>query len=352
MSRSRRRTAQVAAYWAAASYLAFTFAMVANVVAIHPELRDQEYGRRLGALRTRVAENSGRPLVVAIGSSRAAMDICPQAWEEVRHGTPSDPLLFNMSRVGAGPLLNLMTLRRLYADGIRPTAVLLEYWPPLLREAGPFREVDRIAPENLYACDRAFIRDYLPNAERVERRMLGVRLNPLFENRALWVREIVPSWLPRTQRIDGAVHPLDDWGWLPGMDRPALAWESRDSRLARCERIYRPHLAGLRIDPDADRAIHAAVALAREHGSAVGFVYLPESTEFRAWYTPESEQLGQAYAVALQSELGVPLLDARTWLPDESLADGFHATRAGAQEFTHRFGPAVADFVRIGHMAK
>src|SRR5262249_19007317 len=231
-----------------------------------PELRDQEYGRRLDSLRDRVAENPGRRLVVVIGGSGAAMDVSPRAWEEVRSGSASDPLLFNMARVGGGPLMNLMTLRRLYADGIRPAGVILEYWPPLLREEGAFREADRIDPDKLYDCDRPFVREYLPDAERIERRMLAVRLNPVFSQRTTGVRETFPNWLPRTRRIDGAVHPLDGWGWLPGLDKPALSWNTRAERLAHCERIYRGQLAGLRVDPAADPAIREAVAQARGDG--------------------------------------------------------------------------------------
>lgn len=343
---SLRRRARAATGWALAAYLLVIGAAFATLDVVRPELRDGEYGRRLESLRARVRENPGRELVVVIGSSRAAMDVCPRAWEEVRSPHNRDPLVFNMSRVGAGPILNLMALRRLYADGIRPAAVLLEYWPPLLREDGAFREVNRIEPEKLYDCDRELVRAYHPYPDHVEHRMLAVRLNPLSEQRTLWLREGAPSWLPRTKRIDAAVQPLDGWGWLPGMDRPALEWETRDSRLARCERIYRPQLANLRVDDEADRAIREAVALAREHGTRVGFVYLPESTEFRGWYTLESERLGQEYLARLRAELAVPLLDARTWLVDEMLADGFHATRAGAEEFSRRFCPAV---VRIFH---
>ncbi len=337
---NRGRAARAVA-WALAGYFAINLAVFAVVDIVRPELRDGEYGRRLESLRVRVAEAPHRPLVVVIGSSRVAMDVCPRAWEEVRPGGDSDPLIFNMARVGGGPLMNLMTLRRLHADGIRPAAVVLEYWPPLLREEGPFREDDRIDSDRLYNCDRPFVRSYLQAPERTERRMLAVRLSPVFEHRTVWMREAAPRWLPLEKRIDAAVRPLDPWGWLPGLDRVGFQQESRNSRLEHCEGIYRQQLAGLRIDPVADRAIREAIAFARENGIAVAFTYLPESNEFRSWYTPEAEKLGCDYLAGLCRELRVPLIDARSWLPDEELADGFHATRSGAEVFIRRFGPAV-----------
>ncbi len=338
-----RRAARAVAAWVVAGYLAATVAATVVIEVVRPELRDEEYGRRLDGLRARLRENPGRPLVVVVGSSRAAMAVCPRAWEEVRPGSATDPLVFNLSRVGGGPLMNLLTLRRLYGDGVRPAAVLLEYWPPLLRQEGPFREADRIDAERLYLSDRPFVHDYLPDPDKVERRMLASRLNPVYEHRTLLLRRLVPGWLPRATRIDAAVDPLDGWGWLPGLDRPALALQSRDTRVSHHEGLYRAQLRELRID--ADRAVREAVALARGHGAAVGFVWLPEATEFRGWYPPEAERLGQAYLALLREELRVPLVDARGWLEDEHLADGFHATRHGAEVFTRRLGPAVSGFL-------
>src|SRR5207245_1915114 len=159
----------------------------------------------------------------------------------------------------------LMTLRRVYADGFRPAAVVLEFWPPLLRQDGPFREADRINPDELFDADRPFVRAYLPDAERVERRMLATRLNPVYARRAVWVRGVVPSWLPRDRQFDAAVRPLDGWGWLPGLDAAGLALAPRSARLAHHERTYHSHLANLRVDAPADRAIREAVGLAREN---------------------------------------------------------------------------------------
>lgn len=344
-SRSRSRQARAAVAWLLATLLLLNVAAFALLEHARPDLRDREYGRRLVSLRQRVGENPGRPLAVVVGSSRAAMGVCPRAWEETRPGTTADPLLFNVSRVGGGPLMSLMTLRRLYADGVRPAAVVLEYWPPLLRQDGSFRETDRINADKLYRSDVPFVRSYHPHPNEVERLMLANRLNPCWSNRTTALRELAPRWLPRSVRVEGGVDPLDGWGWLPGHDVAGLRFQSRAARLAHCERIYRDQLADLRVDPMADRAIRESVALAREHGAEVVIAYLPESTEFRGWYSHAAEELGRTYLAQLQRELRVPVIDARTWLADESLADGFHATQGGAEEFSRVFGPAVASAV-------
>jgi lysophospholipase L1-like esterase len=74
----------------------------------------------------------------------------------------------------------------------------------------------------------------------------------------------------------------------------------------------------------------------------VAFAYLPEATEFRGWYPPEVERAARDHLGGLCRDLAVPLVDAREWMPDGSMVDGFHLSRSGAAAFTRRLVPAVA----------
>jgi len=116
----------------------------------------------------------------------------------------------------------------------------------------------------------------------------------------------------------------------------------RALRVRHCEKIYRPQFQGFSIHPLADKALRETVNLARSNGAKVAFAYLPEATEFRSWMPPEVDRLAQDHLARLRRELDVPLIDARRWLPDGYLVDGFHLSRVGAVEFTRKFGPAVA----------
>ena len=75
----------------------------------------------------------------------------------------------------------------------------------------------------------------------------------------------------------------------------------------------------------------------------MGFLFLPESPEFKGWYPPEVEAAGREHLSSLSRELAVPVLGARDWMEACHLADGFHLSRVGAGVFTARLGPAVAD---------
>jgi hypothetical protein len=337
----KRRDARAAVACFALAALALNAGAVVVLDELRPGVRDPEYARRVARYRARVAENPGRPVVLVIGSSRAAMGVCPAAWEEVRRDG-SAPVLFNMSLLGGGPVMELMVARRAFADGLRPAVVLFEYWPPYLYSEGNWTETKRVAVERLSPVDRPVVRDYFPDRARVEAGMRRHRWNPLWESRERLLVQVFPRWLRNDRRIDWAWDNVDAWGWKAGFDYPPGPTPERAKLLAACRDIYRPLFANYRISPSADRALREAVAVAREHGAAVGFVYLPESSEFRGWYPPRVEQLAREHLARLGRELAVPVIDARTWMDDGLLVDGFHLSRVGAAEFTRKLGPAVA----------
>jgi hypothetical protein len=309
-----------------------------------PQLRDPEYGRRVVRLRERLADHPGRPLVLVVGSSRVSFGLSPAAWEGVRPNDPArpDPLLFNLSLVGSGPVIELLALRRAYADGFRPAAVVLEYWPPFLREDGAFHEPDRVDPLRLTDRDLPWVRDYFPRPDETAARMRAARWHPLWHQRHRLLAQLAPRWQPWDRRTEMAWARMDPWGWLPGIDEPVPDPVWRPKRLEHCEKIYREQFKGYSIHPTADRALREAVALARGHGAEVAFAYLPESSEFRGWMPPEVERMGRDHLAGLSRDLGVPVIDGRLWLEDRYLVDGFHLSRQGAGEFSRRFGPAVA----------
>ena len=182
--------------WFVAAALLLHAAALVALDAPWPNLRDPEYGIRLPRLLACVAEHPERPLVLVLGSSRTCMGVKPAAWEAVRPGTNADPLLFNFGTVGAGPIQQLIAVRRLYADGVRPAVVLLEYWPPALRQDGPHSEQFRVG-RRLRFDDRSVVRDYFPDPDRTERDMLTVRVNSLYANRDRLLIRVFPNGIRR-----------------------------------------------------------------------------------------------------------------------------------------------------------
>jgi hypothetical protein len=305
-----------------------------------PNLRDPEYGMRVTRLRARLAEHPARPLTLVVGTSRACMGVRPGTWEAARPGRPDDPLVFNFSTVGAGPVQQLITVRRVFADGFRPAVVLLEYWPPVLRQDGRYDEQDRI-DRRLRYDDLPVVRDYFPDPDRAERLMLRTRARPVYANRDRWLLRVVPNWMAPHLRADITWRGMDPWGWVPGLDVGPDDEAKRRRFIEHYREDFRVRFDGFAIHPNSERALREAVAVARAHGSRVGFIYLPESSEFHAWYPPEVEAAARSHLSALAAELGTPVIDAREWMADRDLADGHHLSRVGAAAFTPRLGAAI-----------
>src|SRR5437763_651245 len=95
-----------------------------------PAILDPTYGPRLALLRKRMAV-PGRPLsVVMLGSSRTALGFVPDAFEESLTQALGRPVrAFNFGMFSAGPVTNLVELRRLLRDGVRPDLLLVEVLP-------------------------------------------------------------------------------------------------------------------------------------------------------------------------------------------------------------------------------
>ncbi len=303
-----------------------------------PRLRDPEYGKRLAVCK---AAPPGRRLVAVFGSSRVAYGLRPGVVAEWANMESGRPLVANLALAGSGPVMELMAFRRALADGLRPAAVLVEYWPAFLRQDGPYREEARIDLARLRPVDEGVVRDYFHAPDRT---LLTLRRNRWFgvsAHRKPLLNQIAPRWLPVAARTDGTWDKIDATGWLPGhaaveADTAAKAW-------AATEGYYRPLFDGYHVGADSDRALGQLVAEARAAGVPVGLLVLPESAAFTRLMPPEVRAAAADHLTRMGATLGVPLIDARGWVADDELPDGFHLTQAGAAAVSRRLGPALVD---------
>jgi hypothetical protein len=297
-----------------------------------PHLRDPEYGLRLDSLKRRIAEHPGRPPVVVIGSSRTGQGIRPGVCE------PADgPLVFNMSQSGGGPVSQLLTLRRLWADGITPAGVVLEYWPPFLRGDGTYHEQHRIDAKRLRAIDEPTVREFFDTPDAVWNARHGDSPIPLVAHRHAVVSRVCPDLLPHTARTDPMWRTVDGWGWWPG--RVSATQQQIDSGWATVEAFYRPMYAGFAVHPQHAEGYRTVLRECRDRGVPVVLLRMPETDRFRQFQTADSERLGDEFLQQVKGEFGVPVIDARAWADAAHLPDGFHLTQAGAEAFTRRLRP-------------
>ncbi len=324
-----------------ATFAAFVLLVVAlnlafSVALDHgpPHLRDPEYGLRLNSLRNRLAEHPTRPPVLVVGSSRTGQGIRPGVCE------PADgPLVFNMSQAGGGPVSQVLTLRRLWADGIQPAGVVLEYWPPFLRGDGTYHEQHRLDAKRLRPADEPTVREFFDTPDEAWAGRSGDSVVPLVAHRHTVVSRVCPELLPHTSRTDPIWRNVDGWGWWPG--RISATPEQVEAGWPAVEAFYRPMYEGYCVHPQHAAAYRTVLKECRERGLRVVLIRMPETARFRTLQTSESERLGEEFLNDVVREFGVTVIDARSWADGSHLPDGFHLTQPGAEAFTRRLMPEV-----------
>lgn len=299
-----------------------------------PHLRDPEYGLRLDSLRQRMEEHPTRSPVAIVGSSRTGQGIRSGVCE------PADgPLVFNMSQSGGGPISQLLTLRRLWADGVQPAGVVLEYWPPFLRGDGTYHEQHRIDSVRLRTVDEPTVREFFDTPDAAWAGRSGESPIPLVAHRHAVVSRICPDLLPHSRRTDPMWRSVDEWGWWPG--RASATPQQIDAGWQTVEAFYRPMYAGYSIHPQHAAAYRTVLSECRDRGVPVVLLRMPENERFRQFQTTESERLGDGFLAEVVAEFGLLVIDARGWADTDHLPDGFHLTQSGADVFTRRLLPEV-----------
>lgn len=331
-STHRRRTGRRAIATFFAVFLLANVAFSVGMDRVFPSVRDPEYGRRAKRWHQRQRENPDREFVALLGSSRMAMGVRPE-----HANNTTGPLVFNFSLVGSGPIMELMVLKRLLHSGIKPDGVIFEYWPAFLREDGYYAEEGRTDPHRLLPMDEPFVNEWFAGTEHFLSTMRRIRWNPFYEHRLRIISQIVPAWLGNSQRLDAGWEKLDGWGWLPGYHRDLSAAERID-RHKHSNEYFSRLFTGYSIDEKAHRAMREIVALCRQNNIRVRVIWLPESSEFRAAYPPTALRMGEEFIASFCRETGTPLIDARSWVPDEHIGDGLHLSIPGAAVFSRKFG--------------
>jgi Protein of unknown function (DUF1574) len=300
----------------------------------HPEWRDPEFGYRLQMLQTRRAKQPCRPLLVALGSSRTQLAFRPSVVNRVLAEDGEPPVTFNFSMVGAGPVLELLSLHRLLDAGLRPDYLVLEVLPPLLHQEGSYCEDTWINLLRLGWRDWRHVYTYFTAGRQFRRHTLRHQLIPWYTFRHEILTPLLPRFLPQGARKDVWRWYLDRTGWMTRRDA-ATAEERRHATEHARREYYRP-LQEFHITASADRPLRDTLALCRREGIQVVLVVAPEGSEFRGWYPAPAWPEIEAYLDGLRREYGVPLVNARCWIDDADLIDGHHVFERGADRFSER----------------
>ncbi|HEY7427940.1 MAG TPA: hypothetical protein VH682_27150 [Gemmataceae bacterium] len=311
-----------------------------------PEVRDPLYGLRLSSLRAKWAESPSSPLFLILGSSRVKYSVWPTAMKiHGREGGPP-PVVYNFGVNGLGPIRELMYLRRLLADGVRPDWLLVEVWPPLWPEAGFFRESRMVVGEDdLRWRDVPFVCRYYRKEWAVLHYGLRKWLLPISDYRGRLLEANANELLPRAQADETAQHvrdwlPEDGTGWFP-LPWGAATAEGRQRAIEHGAEEMKPLVDPLKIDPRSDSSLRELLAECRRHNIKAALILMPEHSRTRGWYPPQALALMQQYLARLKQDYPVPIVDTRRWAPDKDFADYCHMDTGGVPAFSERLGREV-----------
>ncbi|HTU21824.1 MAG TPA: hypothetical protein VMG10_27545 [Gemmataceae bacterium] len=310
----------------------------------HPEFLDPKYGCRMLALRVLREEHKDRPLLLTLGSSRAEQGFRPSLLARIGEmPVPPGPLFYNLARGGSSPLLYLLTLRRLLADGVHPDALLVEIFPPALVEDEKSAVISKPTLRDL-----PLLRRY-PVSGRTWAFWLQDRLLLWYKYRSGFLAWAAPAWLPPQARWGANLWDYQGGEWRTVGSGVSLLEHRRLTDDA--HRRYAHSLNHFRIAADADRALRELLDTCRSQRIGVVLFLMPEAREYRAWYPPAALRQLSDYLAGLHQEYDVPLIDARCWIEYSEFSDGHHLLNRGAAAFTRRFAAeVVASFRRAGSL--
>jgi hypothetical protein len=302
---------------------------------------DPEVSLRLDKLSQRVAEVPGRPLALALGSSRIVLGFRPDS--VMAQTTPDDPkcVLFNFSMLGVGPVGERMVLHRLVSKGIRPKWVFLEVWPPILTQAIPFVEEIRTESRDVYWSDVGVIARLYHRRWQAIGQVIEHTLTPLLPYRQSVLEHYAPFVVSATmkQMCDRGFekclpYRLDDFGWVD--------YDIQDDGTfkERAQRVNKPLFDHFFVSPVSDCALRDLLEECRANSIQVVFLLMPDHSLVRSWYTAMQDKV-MSYLRQLSIENHAPIVDARAWQPDEHIPDYCHLSPRGALSFSERFGREV-----------
>lgn len=332
--------AKTALLWGVLAFLAGQGVLAYVVGRSHPEIRDPEYGYRLLRLREQEAAAPGRPLFLILGSSRTLSGICPPALPPWPADTGAEPRVFNFSQLGAGPVRELLALRRLLAAGHRPDWLLLEVWPPFWPQQGYWLDEGHIMQQDLRPEDLSVVSRYFANRREALQKLAAEALLPITALRSNILARcasflLSPDQRWREQRFafwqDG-----EPSGWRPWLEHGTA--DDFRARIAGVKQQTKPCLDHFFISETTDRALREILEECRRQHTKAALILMPEHSELRSWYKPAVHEQINVYLDRLKREFQVPVFDTRTWVADDEFHDLTHMAPPAARPFTLRLG--------------
>lgn len=305
-------------------------------------VRDPVYADRAKKLSAiEQALPTGSPVVVMLGTSRTGNGFdAGRASSRLAVGLGRPAAAFNFGVSASGPILHNTYLKRLLDEGHRPSLLLLEVLPVSFAELGDgpleskFFTGARFRHSELDA-----LAGYGIPAESLTREWRATVVAPAHALRLPIVGRVAPWTLPVHKRMDES-RSCDPHGWQRVWEE-SLPPNAKELGRARAHKEYAELLRTLEPSDRTGQALRDTLALAHAHNIPTRLVLMPESDEFRSWYSPVALARFNRWIANLAAKTGTRLVDTRQWVPYAGFVDGHHLLPGGAATFSVRLTDEV-----------
>jgi hypothetical protein len=345
-ARGRARCPRAALVWGLVAFGALQLSLAAAIEEHwQPQLRDPEYGMKLRRLRHRTAANRAEPAIIMLGSSRTAWGFKTRCLDDYLTRKLAAPVrAFNFGILSAGPVTELIMLKRLLAEGYRPKLVLIEVLSPVLvdRDSYPF-EVGWLTGTRLWLDELRTLRRLNSPTLPLVGLWSRTALLPWHSYRVPFLNWVAPEWLSELTKNRHRYYMfnrIDDGGWAPVFAECATPADLRRAR-EEAEQWADTLLRDFRLGPHAAGAVRQTLDVCRRHGIATALVLMPEGNAIRSRYPAPAWAQIHSFLEGLSREYRSPLINARAWSNDADFVDGHHLQPWGAERFSRRLGPEV-----------
>lgn len=350
MQTERRRWSRkswAALLWGLALFAAGHIALGLLLMKRNPEFCDAEYQMRWRSLQSHLAAAPGRPLALILGSSRPANGMRPISIAEGAALGERTPIVFNFSLLGAGPIRQLLVLRRLLAEGVRPRWVFVEAWAPLMMQLGFWTEEKSLKEQvELHWVDVPLLARLYRELDWPLRNVVERTATPAVHCRTWLLKRYARFLVPRTaaddlKGIDVPWRTLDDDGWLAFPFHRCSEEEFRRRADEDEKARMKPILESFAVGAVPDRAYRELLAECRDAGIAAMLYVMPEHSILRSWYPAATLTRLSDYLRQLSETYRTPVFDMRDWQADGDFGDIVHVLPQGALSFSERFGREI-----------
>ena len=312
----------------------FFTAQVLMSVAIRREwvpVGDPVFAEKIALLRQHpqffTTDTPVTPRVLMLGSSRTHL-----AFDAAKFATATNTTAFNFGCPAAGPMTSALYLRRLRAMGVTPDFVFVEFHPGFLTLTDPPFEGQWLHAYRLRHGEPDHLRRFGWNIPTPPHHSWTGWGKTTWDFRFGLLNHYAPGVLPCPFGLTVGARN-DPFGYVEGIEtKPA----DMPRALKRTQDQYAPVLKDYHIGGPGFEALRDILTVCRDANIRAAIVVTPEATVLRSWYRAEGNADIATFAKRLTQEFGVPLYDARDWVPDGAFADGHHLTARGATIFTER----------------